>query len=514
VDYVIGCDVGSQSTKAVLLSLEGGLLGEASVEYAIDYPRPAWAEQPVERWTDALAGAVRRLLSETHTRPEQVRGLGLASQVESVVPLDAEGRPLRSAILWMDRRAAAQCERVRRALGAEAALELTGLNLDPSHVAPKIRWIADHQPEIYARADCFLQPGSYAAFYLTGEKAVDYSNASAALLLDIRAKDWSSEMCAQFGVAPQLLPPVRPAAAPLGRLRPPAAEALGLNETTLVVVGSGDEHAACLGAGVVGPGLVGDIVGTAEPVCAASAVPAIDSSGLIETHCHADPALWLLENPGFVSGLNYRWFRDHFGRAELDAAARTGVSVYALLDSVAERAPAGAQGLIFLPCLMGATTPTWNEAARGTFFGFTLAHTREHFARAILEGSAYAVRDLTDRMQALGLGLRELRVMGGGARSRLWNQIKADVTGLPVAVPHTAETTALGAGLLALVGLGTFDTLAEACASAVRMRERFEPRPREQARYAETYALYREVYFSLAPAFDRAARFQAAPLEG
>ena len=508
MDYVIGCDVGSQSTKAVLLSFDGVLFGEASVDYAIDYPRPAWAEQTVELWTNALTGAVRRLLAETGARPEQVRGLGLASQVEGVVPLDAGGQPLRPAILWMDRRASAQCERVRQTLGPEAALNLTGLNLDPSHVAPKIRWIADHQPHIYERATCFLQPGSYVAFYLTGEKAVDYSNASAVLLLDIRARDWSPEMCAHFGIDRHLLPPVRPATAPLGRLRRSVAASLGLSDEMLVVVGSGDEHAACLGAGVVGPGLVGDIVGTAEPVCAASPSPAIDSTGLIETHCHAHPDLWLLENPGFVSGVNYRWFRDHFGRAEIEAAAETGRSAYALLDAAAERVPPGAEGLIFLPCLMGATTPTWNEAARGTFFGFTLAHHRDHFVRAILEGSAYAVRDLTDRMQAIGLDLRELRVMGGGAKSRLWNQIKADVTGLPVAAPHTPETTALGAGLLALVGVGAHSTLAEACASAVRITERFDPRPREQAIYAEAYALYREVYFSLLPAFDRAARIQ------
>jgi xylulokinase len=509
MDYVIGCDVGSQSTKACLLSFDGALLGEAAVDYVIDYPRPTWAEQPAERWTQALTGAVRRLLAETGARPEQVRALGLASQVEGVVALGADGQPLRPAILWMDRRASEQCARVRQTMGDAAALQMTGLNLDPSHVAPKIRWIADHQPEIYRRAVRFLQPGSYVAFYLTGEQAVDYSNASAVLLLDIRTRDWSPEMCAQFGIDRRLLPPVRPATAPLGKLRPAAAAALGLSEQTLVVVGSGDEHAACLGAGVLGPGLVGDIVGTAEPVCAASLTPAIDSTGLIETHCHAHPDLWLLENPGFVSGVNYRWFRDQFGQAEIDAAAQTDGSAYALLDAAAARVPPGAQGLIFLPCLMGATTPTWNEAARGTFFGFTLAHTHDHFARAILEGSAYAVRDITQRMQAIGLELRELRVMGGGAKSRLWSQIKADVTGLPVTVPHTPETTALGAGLLALVGVGAHATLAEAGARAVHITDRFEPRPAAQAQYAETYAVYREVYFSLLPAFELAARTQA-----
>ena len=232
MDYVIGCDVGSQSTKAVLLSFEGALLGEASEGYAIDYPRPVWAEQPVERWTTALANSIRRLLAETGAPPECVRGIGLASQVEGVVPIDAVGQPLRPAILWMDRRATAQCERVRQTMRPEAVLDLTGLNLDPSHVAPKIRWIADHQPEIYEQAACFLQPGSYVAYDLTGELAVDYSNASATLLLDIRARDWSPEMCAQFGIDLARLPPVRAATAPLAPLRPAVASALGLSAKT------------------------------------------------------------------------------------------------------------------------------------------------------------------------------------------------------------------------------------------------------------------------------------------
>ena len=512
MDYVIGCDVGSQSTKAVLLALDGGLAGEAAHGYAINYPQPLWAEQPAEWWTEALTVAIRRVLHETGVPPERVRGIGLASQVEGVVPVGRDGRPLRPAILWMDRRAAPQCEQARQAMSNAAVLDLTGLNLDPSHVAPKIRWIAEHQPGVYEQAALFLQPGSYAARYLTGETAVDYSNASASLLLDIRRRDWSHEMCGLFGIDPALLPPVRPATDRLGALRPAAAEALGLRPDTVVVVGSGDEHAACLGAGVVRAGLVGDIVGTAEPVCAASQGPAFDATGLIETHCHAHPGLWLLENPGFVSGGNYRWYRDHFGGGDIASADAGGGSAYALLDAGAATVPPGSEGLIFLPTTMGATTPVWRDDARGAFFGFTLAHTRDHFSRAILEGSAYAVRDLTDRMQAIGLELEELRVMGGGARSALWNQIKSDVTGLPVAVTHTPETTALGAGLLALAGIGAYANLEEACAAAVRLVARYEPRPEAQARYAESYALYRQVFFSLLPAFEQAAKISESRL--
>ena len=234
----------------------------------------------------------------------------------------------------------------------------------------------------------------------------------------------------------------------------------------------------------------------------------------METHCHADPALWLLENPGFVSGANYRWFRDQFAPLEVRAAAQGGPSAYDLLNALAAQAPPGAEGLILLPCLMGAMTPTWNAAARGTFAGFTLAHRREHFARAVLEASAYAVRDIVDQMRQMGLALAELRMVGGGSRSRLWRQIKADVTGLPVTLPQTAETTALGAALLALVAIGAFANLSEAAARVVCIVETVEPEPAAQARYDDCYQFYRESYFAMLPVYERAARRGGQTMSG
>jgi xylulokinase len=265
------------------------------------------------------------------------------------------------------------------------------------------------------------------------------------------------------------------------------------------MIGCGDEHAACVGAGITQPGLVADIAGTAEPVCAASQELIFDTTRLVETHCHADPDLWLLENPGFVSGGNYRWFRDQFADGQ----------TYAALDAEAAHIPPGAEGLTFLPSLMGALAPTWNESARGTFAGFTLAHTRGHFVRALLEGSAYAVRDITTQMQASGLHLQEVRVVGGGAKSQLWNQMKADVTGIPVSVPEITETTALGAAFLALVGSGAYASLSDASDHIVRIRERLEPDPSTQSAYQEAYARYRQSYFALLPVFEETERRNA-----
>src|ERR1041384_8226857 len=268
MDYVIGCDVGSQGTKAILLSTTGQYVCEAYEGYPIDYPHPLWAEQPVERWREALTLVIRRLVSESGVAAKNIRALSLATQVDGVVPIDANGEPLHPAIIWMDRRAAVQCEQVRRILEEERIFQLTGLNLDASHVAPKIRWLADEHPEIYERTAYFLLPGSYMAYALTGELGVDYSNASSTLLLDVHTKTWSTAMADAFKVDLRRLAPVGAANATLGQLRQPMAEALGLNTETLVMIGCGDEHAACLGVGVTQSGIVGDISGTAEPVCA------------------------------------------------------------------------------------------------------------------------------------------------------------------------------------------------------------------------------------------------------
>ena len=508
MDYVIGCDIGSQSLKAILLSPDGQVAGEVSASYPIDYPQPTWAEQPAEKWLGAFVEAMRTLLVRHALHPDQIRGISVASQVDGVVAVDSGGAPLYPAIIWMDRRAVEQCAQVAQKTSQARLFDLSGLNLDPSHVAPKISWLRDHQPDVYRQAQHFLLPGSYLAYQLTGELGVDYSNASSTLLMDVIHKDWSAELCDVFEIDPERLAPIFPATQVLGALREQIAAETGLAAGTPVVLGSGDEHAACLGAGVILPGLVCDIAGTAEPVCAASSAPLFDPTGLVETHCHAHPDLWLIENPGFASGANYRWFRDQFAAAEIQEAVAAGANPYDLLNNLAASVPPGSQGLVLLPCLMGAMAPTWNAAARGTYFGFTLAHTRAHFVRALLEASAYAVRDITDQMLAIGLPLRQIQVVGGGARSPLWRQIKADVTGLPVALPQTIETTALGAAMLALVGVELCASLEEAARQAVRIVEVRDPNPETQACYEEYYQLYRATYYALLPVFDQAARIQ------
>jgi xylulokinase len=503
VTYVIGCDVGSQGTNAALYAEDGRLLDSAYEPYDVDFPRPGWAEQSATLWDDAIRAACRRLVDGLDGGADGVRAISFGSQLDGQVPLDSSLRPLRPCLIWMDRRAQTQARALGEQLSPERFYELSGANLDSSHGVFKILWVRDEEPELFAGARHFVTPGTYAVLSASGELAVDPSNGSSVALLDPRTRRWSEKLLDAAGLDPSLMVPVRPSTEPVGTVTQEFAAATGLPRSTLVVVGCGDEMAATLGAGVRAEGEVCDVAGTAEPVCASSAAPHADPTMLVECHPHGDPDAWLMENPGFVSGGNLRWFRDQLGGIEREVELSGGGDAYDLLCREASGVPPGSDGLVFLPCMQGAMAPEWNGAARGVFFGLTLAHTRAHLMRAVLEGSAYALRDILEAMGGSGLEPRRLTIVGGGAKGTVWRQIKADVTGLPVRIPESVETTAAGAAVLAAVGAGLYPSCAEAAERFVAFRtEEHEPESETAAAYEEGYALYRDVYAAAKPVFE------------
>ncbi len=490
--YAIGCDVGSQSLKGILLDPDGVVVAQAAAAYEVGYPHPGWAQQDPLVWRGALGSVIGGLLGASSVAPSAVGTLGLASQVDGLVAIDADAEPLHPAIIWLDRRATDQTRALGRAIDAAEVRRITGLNTDASHVAAKILWLRDAHPDRFERAAGLLLPGSALVAWLTGERVVDHANASSTLLYDITTRAWSRRMLDAVGLDVDRVGTIHAAADIVGPLRQGAAHALGLTTATRVVVGTGDDHGAALGAGGIRPGIVVDITGTAEPVAVAATTPVIDETGLVETHGHADPRVWLVENPGFVSGGSVSWFAAAFGGglspAELDAeaAATTGP---------------GADGVTVLPTLSGATAPRWNDQARGTISGLSLNHGRGHLFRALLEGCSFALRDIVDRLDAMGLAGDEIRVVGGGARSALWLQMKADVTGRVVRVLAADEATALGAAMLAGVGAGTFRDLDEAVDRLTVLEPAmYEPDRATAAAYDDAYGRYRRLFDAMEPA--------------
>jgi xylulokinase len=433
----------------------------------------------------------------------KIAAVSFGSQLDGLVATDGDGRALHPALIWSDRRADLECRRLAERIDVDDLRKRTGCNLDPGHVAAKITWLRAHEPEVDRAAAFYLLPGSWVARQASGGLAVDPSNASSTGLLDPRRMAWCEETCAIFEVDPERLAPIHGSEAVLGPIAPWLREATGLPADTEIVLGAGDEMAAVLGAGVIEPGEVCDVMGTAEPVCAVIDEPVVDGLGLVELHPHAVPGRWLLENPGWLSGGAYRWFRDELGGPEVARAAATGADVYELLNALALRAPPGADGVSWVPALSGAMAPEWNARARAGWFGLTAAHGRAHMARALLEGNALALRDVVEAIAATGRPLTGLICVGGGARGSLLLSIRAHVTGLTVCRPHDVETTARGAAMLAAAGAGIHPSVAAAGRAMAGSRaDPVAPDPDLRAVYDALHARHRRLYAALCPLFD------------
>jgi xylulokinase len=484
-DAVCGVDVGSQGTVLAVFSPDGEKLAATAQPYSVSYPRPGWAEQDPGLWTDALVRGFAELGREFDL--SRIAALSFASQLDGLVCVDRDGTPLRPAIIWMDRRADALCREAAEKVSPEEWYARSGCNLDGSHVAAKIAW-AERDG---TRAACHLLPGSYVVRFATGEETVDPSNASSTMVLDPDRNEWDEDLLAAFEIDPGLLPRVVPAHEPVGTVSGLFAEATGLGADTLVVCGCGDEMGATLGAGLAEPGEVCDVLGTAEPVCAVAPEPLREEGRIAECHPHAAPERWLLENPGWASGASYRWFRDELGGSD-----------YEELNQLAASVPPASDGLVFFPWMGGAMAPVWDAEARGGWYGLTPAHGRAHLCRALLEGSAYAFRDVVEAIRAAGLRVERVCCVGGGARSPLVRQMRADVTGLPVGWSEDVETTARGAAMLAAAGCGLHESVAAASVAMCRTApEMHEPDPAAAELLDAGYARYRRLFDALAPAF-------------
>ena len=493
--YLLGIDAGTTALKAVLFDQEGRALGRAIQEYQLLTPAPDRAELEPERYWLACCSCTRALLNEVNVDPRHIAALAISSQGETLVVVDEAGDPLYPAIVWLDNRSQAEADDISAQFGVETVYQVTGQpEITPTWPATKILWLRRHQPQVFARAYKFLLLEDYLLFRFTGHFLANPCLLSSSLLFDIRRKRWWSEMLDFIGVTAQRLPEVHESGQAVSELSAKAAHETGLWQGTIAATGGMDQALAALGAGNTRPGLITENTGSALAVVATLGQPVFDPGAVIPCHYHALPDTYFLLPWGQTAGMALRWFRDVFGREELEEAGRTGADAYVLLTAAAAEVPPGAEGLVALPHLMGAACPEFNPAARGVWFGIGLHHTKAHFVRAILESVAYMLRRNVEVLEELGVAVREIRSLGGGARSPLWNQIKADALGVPLVTMTNEEQACLGAAILAGSAVGIYPSPQEAVRKLVKLADRWEPDPGTKPIYDQAYNLYVRLY--------------------
>jgi len=491
---VLGIDASTTATKAVLVDEAGSAVAIGTVEYGFDQPHPLWSEQDPHLWDDGTATAIQAALATAGVDGSAVTAVGLTGQMHGLVLLDAADRVLRPAILWNDQRTAAECDEIRRDVGPDRLIEITGNDAVAGLTAPKLIWVRQHEPETWARAAHVLLPKDYVRLGLTGEHALDKADGAGTLLFDLAARDWSPEVVDALRIPREWLPPTFEGPAVTGVVTAAAAARTGLRAGTPVVAGGGDQSANAVGTGVVAPGTAALSLGTSGVIFAATDAPLHDARGRVHAFCHAVPGRWHLMSVMLSAAGSLRWFRDTFAPGE----------AYGPLAGAEEDVGAAADGLYFLPYLSGERSPHPDPLARGVFAGLTLGHDRRHLTRAVLEGVAFGLRDGLDLMLDAGMPRpTTIRASGGGLASPLWRQILADVLEAEIATVNTTEGAAFGAAVLAAVGAGWFETVDAATDALVRPTVVASP-GQDAAMYRHAHATYRALYPALTPFFHRA----------
>jgi xylulokinase len=490
--YWLGVDVGTGGSRAILLDSTGREVAAVSVPHEeMVMEQPLWAEQRPENWADASFEAIRGALAAAGIAGHQVRGIGLSGQMHGLVILDREHDVIRPALIWCDQRSQPQVDWINQRLGSAQVLDHTANPVLTGFTLPKLLWVLDHEQQNFERVRHVLLPKDYVRFRLTGELATEVSDASGTAMFDVVRRRWSFEMMDGLHLDRSILPRAYESVDVTGTVSEHAAVLTGLAPGTPVAGGGGDQAAGAVGNGVVEAGAVSCTLGTSGVIFAHMERVAYDPHGRVHTFCHAVRDKWHVMGVTQGAGLSLQWFRNQFA---------PGMSYDELLAEAAQ-SPAGARGLYWLPYLMGERTPHLDAAARGGWIGLTAKHTRADLIRALIEGVAYSQKDGLDLVAALGVNVASIRASGGGARSRLWRQILADIFGTQVVTMASGEGSALGAAILAMVATGEYSSVEEACRAIVRERDIVEPRAEEAKIYADGHAVYRSLYPALKPVF-------------
>jgi len=505
-DLVLGLDCSTTASKAVAWDAAGAAVAEGRAPLELLAPRPGWGEQRAEEWWSATVAAIRAVTGRV--APSRIAALAITHQRETFVPVDAAGRPLRQAILWLDERSRTQLAALDRRVGHDAIHRLTGRPPSMTQSLPKLLWLSEHEPDVARGAARIVDVHAFLVRRLTGEWVTSLASADPMGLVDMARGTWAEGLIAEVGLRPDQFCPLVPPGATVGRIDAAAAGETGLAPGTPVVAGAGDGQAACLGAGVTGPGRAYVNLGTA--IAGGTAADRYLTDPAFRTCCGAVPGTFVLESVLRGGTATVSWFAEHF------ADPRLGPAPFDHYEAAARALPPGACGLVLVPYWNNVMNPYWDPAASGIVVGWNGGHRRHHLYRAILEGIAFEHRLAIEGIAAAsGQPIAEHVILGGGSRSALWCQIVADVLAAPVKRARSADATNLGAGALAAVAAGWYPSVPEAAAAMTGTTDEFRPDPEAAGRYDRLYAeVYRHLFPALRPYVDRLTELTESAEEG
>lgn len=498
--YVIGLDIGTSGTKTVLFDEKGKTVVSKTVEYPLYQPENGWAEQDPLDWWNAASEGLRAVTAGVDS--SEIAGIGLSGQMHGLVMLDKNGSVLRRAIIWCDQRTGEECREIEEKVGRKRLIEITANPALTGFTASKILWVRKHEPQIYEKCAHILLPKDYIRYMLTGEFATEVSDASGMQLLDIPNRRWSAEVAEKLEIDISLLGKVYESPEVTGRVTEAAARLTGVPKGTVVAGGAGDNAAAAVGTAAVRNGRAFTTIGTSGVVYLHSDKVSIDPLGRVHTFCCAVPGEWHMMGVTQGAGLSLKWFRDTFCGEEKQSA---GEKIYKLMDEMAEESPIGSNRLLYLPYLMGERTPHLDPNARGVFFGMSAMHTKNDFIRAVLEGVGFSLNDCLSVFGELGISAESMLACGGGAKSRLWRGILADIYNCPISLPNSDEGPALGSAVLAMTAAGIYSDVREAAEAVAGVKESVSPDAERHAEYEKYYNVYKGLYASLKNDFAKLA---------
>lgn len=501
--YLLGIDSGTSGCKLTVFDLAGQVRATATGSYQTDYARPGYAEQDANEWWRVICREIQGLIRAQGIDPASIAGIGTAGISWVCLPVDQKGRPLRKAMIWLDRRAEPQAARMRESCGTERLIGVSGNPVDPAYITPKILWVREHEPEIYRQAFKFLQSNAYIAYQLTGEYSQDYSQGYGFHFFNMAQGAWDENVAAELEISLDLMAPLFHCHEVVGTVTPRAAAETGLIPGIPVVAGGLDAACCTLGAGVIRPGQTQEQGGQAGGMSILVNRPLAHPRLILGYH--VIPDLWLLQGGSVGGGGTLKWFDQELGHYERQIAQAEARSPFAVMSQEAAAVKPGCDGLVFLPYLAGERSPLWDSEARGVFFGLSYDKTRAHLIRAMMEGVAFSLQHNLQTAAEVEAEVKELVSVGGASNSELWTQLKADVTGKPIHVPFSDHATTLGAAILAGVGTGVYPDFATAVGETVQIRRTHQPDPQRHAVYQKYYQIYRDLYPALRECFGRLA---------